>query len=180
MDKKTLIINLFGAPGAGKSTGAAWVFAKLKAAGVDCELVTEFAKDKVWEGNKDLLKCQFYVTGKQVWKIVRCIGKVDVIVTDSPIRIGKWYAKNNNQPKLAEALTEQANMFNDISIDVFVNRVKPYNPNGRLQTKDESDAIAKEMKQYLEEDGIKLMEINGDEDGYNRLTNYILNIISTK
>lgn len=47
-----LIINLFGAPGAGKSTGAAYVFSQLKAAGVNAELVTEFAKDKVWEGTK--------------------------------------------------------------------------------------------------------------------------------
>ena len=30
-----LIINLFGAPGAGKSTGAAYVFSQLKAAGVN-------------------------------------------------------------------------------------------------------------------------------------------------
>lgn len=46
-----LIVNLFGAPGAGKSTLAAYVFAKLKMAGVNAELVTEFAKDKTWENN---------------------------------------------------------------------------------------------------------------------------------
>ena len=33
--KDTLIVNLFGEPGAGKSTGAAYVFAMLKMAGVD-------------------------------------------------------------------------------------------------------------------------------------------------
>jgi adenylate kinase family enzyme len=27
---KTLVVNLFGAPGAGKSTGAAYIFAMLK------------------------------------------------------------------------------------------------------------------------------------------------------
>ena len=45
------IVNLFGAPGAGKSTGAAYIFSKLKLAGVNAELVTEFAKDKVWESS---------------------------------------------------------------------------------------------------------------------------------
>lgn len=44
--KKPLVINLFGAPGAGKSTGAAIVFAELKKRGVNAELVTEFTKDK--------------------------------------------------------------------------------------------------------------------------------------
>ena len=42
-----ILANLFGAPGAGKSTGAAYVFSKLKMAGINAELVTEFAKDKV-------------------------------------------------------------------------------------------------------------------------------------
>ena len=43
-----MVVNLFGAPGAGKSTGAAYIFAILKMHGIDAELVTEFAKDKLW------------------------------------------------------------------------------------------------------------------------------------
>ena len=35
----TLIVNLFGVPGAGKSTGAAQVFANLKKKGINAELV---------------------------------------------------------------------------------------------------------------------------------------------
>ena len=46
--KDTLIVNLYGGPGCGKSTGAAYLFSKLKMAGVDAEYVPEFAKDKVW------------------------------------------------------------------------------------------------------------------------------------
>lgn len=37
-----IIVNLFGTPGAGKSTGAAYVFSQLKMHGINCELVTEF------------------------------------------------------------------------------------------------------------------------------------------
>ena len=47
--KNTIIVNLFGGPGTGKSTGAAYIFSQLKLAGIDCEFVSEFAKDKVWE-----------------------------------------------------------------------------------------------------------------------------------
>ena len=49
-----LIVSLCGQPGVGKSTGSAYVFSKLKMAGVNAELVTEFAKDKVWERNEKL------------------------------------------------------------------------------------------------------------------------------
>ena len=44
---KCIVINLFGVPSAGKSTGAAYIFSRLKMAGVNAELVTEFAKDLV-------------------------------------------------------------------------------------------------------------------------------------
>lgn len=46
---KMLVVNLFGTPGAGKSTGAAYIFSELKMRGINAELVIEFAKDKVWE-----------------------------------------------------------------------------------------------------------------------------------
>ena len=47
--KKPIVVNLAGAPGAGKSTGAAKIFSDLKMLGINCELVGEFAKDKTWE-----------------------------------------------------------------------------------------------------------------------------------
>ena len=58
MEKSTIVVNLFAGPGAGKSTGAAYIFSKLKMAGVDAEYVTEFAKDKTWEENQKVLNCQ--------------------------------------------------------------------------------------------------------------------------
>ena len=80
-----LVVNLFGAPGAGKSTGAAYVFSQLKIKGVNAELVTEFAKDMTWEKNKKALTNQVYMLGNQLQRIYRCQDEVDVIVTDSPI-----------------------------------------------------------------------------------------------
>lgn len=59
---KTLIVNLFGVPGAGKSTGAAYIFSCIKMAGVNAELITEYAKDKVWERNDEAFRNQAYKT----------------------------------------------------------------------------------------------------------------------
>lgn len=49
--KTPIVINLFGGPGSGKSTGAAYIFSQLKMKGINCELITEYAKDKTWEKN---------------------------------------------------------------------------------------------------------------------------------
>ena len=58
--KDTLIINLIGGPGSGKSTTAAGLFYKLKQMGIDCEMALEFAKDNVWEESLMTLNDQIY------------------------------------------------------------------------------------------------------------------------
>ncbi len=174
MKKNTIIVNLYAGPGAGKSTGASYIFAKLKMAGVDAEYVSEFAKDKVWEGNDEVFKCQFYVTGKQAFKISRCYGKVSVIVTDSPILLGAYYADN---AALADACTVEANKYRSSNFDVFIKRVKPYNPNGRHQTEEDAKAIDGAMKQLLESNKSNYLEVTGDEEGYNKVVEKVLEML---
>ena len=55
------VINLFGGPGSGKSTTAASVFSKLKIMGYNVELVTEFAKDMVWEQHDSIFDNQLLI-----------------------------------------------------------------------------------------------------------------------
>ena len=177
MDKNTIVVNLFAGPGAGKSTGAAYIFAKLKMLGYDCEYVSEFAKDKVWENNGEVFKSQFYITGKQVFKIKRCYGKVDIIVTDSPIAIGAQYLKKDEQ-MLGFAILEEFRKYNNLNL--FINRVKPYNPNGRSQTLDEAISIDEKTKDWLISNNIEFDTINGDENGYNNAIRLIQDIFENQ
>lgn len=166
-NKRPLVINLFGAPGAGKSTGAAIVFAELKKRGVNAELVTEFAKDKTWEHNAMALGCQEYVFGKQSYRLARCRADVDVIVTDSPLPLSILYVSDS--ALLTDNAFQQVvmNVFNSYNnLNYYVNKVKPYNPKGRNQTEDESRVLAAGLKSLLEENGIRYKEINGDNTGY--------------
>jgi len=175
---KMLIINLFGAPGAGKSTGAAYVFSQLKAAGVNAELVTEFAKDKVWEGTKAVFENQAYIFGKQYFRISRLEGKVDVVITDSPILLSAFY--NDNDHVLGEEFDKLVFKVFDYynRIDVFVHRVKPYNEAGRFQTEEESDAVSKEMLRFLDKFGVDCLHINGDFAGYDSLVDTVLDALA--
>lgn len=134
----TLIVNLYGGPGTGKSTTAALTFGKLKDAGVNCELVTEYAKELVWEGREIY---QPYVFGKQWMKIQRLQGKVDVAISDSPIMLTAIYGE-----ELGERWIDCVRMFNEgmDRFDVYLernNEAHPYNPAGRYQ-KNVREAIA--------------------------------------
>ena len=142
MNRNTIVVNFFAGPGTGKSTTMAHVFAELKWKGIDCEMVTEYAKDKVWEGSAHILANQFYVSGKQYHKLRRINGKVEVILTDSPILLGIHYGSNEPQ-EFKDLLVKYHNSFNNFN--VFLKRVKPYNPNGRLQTEDKAKEIDEEL-----------------------------------
>lgn len=170
--KKPIVVNLAGSPGAGKSTGAAKVFSELKMLGINCELVGEVAKDITWEHNMTALSCQEYVFGKQSYRLARCRNDVDVIVTDSPLPLTIIYTQN---PIIKKPLTDLVMAVFDSydNINFFINRTKPYNPKGRNQTAEESDAISKEIKELYKNLNISYTEINGDTEGYEKVINLI-------
>lgn len=169
-----LVVNLYGAPGAGKSTGAAYIFSQLKMAGVNAELVTEFAKDKVWEESKAVFNNQLYIFGKQYFRISRVEDKVDVVITDSPILLSCFYGKND--PRLGEefiALCKKIAKSYD-SLNILIKRTKPYNPIGRFQTEKESDAIASDIENLLKRCDVDYLTYEGTQEGYDEIVNEVL------
>ncbi len=166
--EKPIVVNLFGAPGTGKSTGAAYIFARLKMLGINAELITEFAKDKVWEDNKEVFNNQAYIFGKQSFRMSRCAEKVDVIVTDSPLPLSIYY---NNDKRLTENFNKTVlDVFNSYNnMNFLLNRVKPYNPVGRNQNEVEANAIHSQIKELLEQRNIEYMTFRADKDGYDAI-----------
>ena len=172
-----IVINLFGSPGAGKSTGAAYIFSQLKMKGVNAELVTEFAKDKTWEENWTALSNQIYIFGKQAYKIDRCADKVDVIVTDAPLLLSLYY---NNDPRLKESFTDMViGFFSSYNnLNYLVERDKPYNPAGRKQSEKEADGIYHKIKELLHTHKVDFTQVGGNIKGYDFIVKEALNAIN--
>jgi hypothetical protein len=88
----TLVVNLLGRSGVGKSGLAGAIVGKLKARHFLAEQVTEFAKSLILDGNIAALRNQAFVLGNQYHWVERCIGKTDIVVTDSPTLLSSIYA----------------------------------------------------------------------------------------
>ena len=174
-----LIVNFFGAPGAGKSTGAAYVFSRLKMAGVKCELATEFAKDAVWENNQEVLRNQIKILGEQYFKITRCEGKVDVLVTDSPLINCYYY---NSDRSLGNGFKQLVfDLFGKYeNMNFFINRTKPYVQEGRVQDEEESNIVGEELKDTILATGIPFEEYNGDIEDYDKITQRVLSVMRNR
>ena len=135
MNNTPLCINLYAGPGAGKSTTAAFVYAHLKTNHINCELITEYAKRKVWENNTQCLENQFYITAKQQYMMWTVSKHVDVLITDSPLLLGCIYS---NDDLLSSLIVREYKKFNNIDIFLRRNPNVLYQSNGRIQSKDEA------------------------------------------
>lgn len=152
------IVNLFAGPGTGKSTTAAALFAELKYRGVNCELITEYAKDVTWErrGPK-VFEAQEYVFAKQHFRMARVADEVDVMITDSPVLMGLVYIPINFYlPSLPKVMREAHDRYR--SLNILLKRNKPYNPKGRSQTEDEAKVKDAEIKAMLIEQQVPFIE----------------------
>lgn len=162
----TKVISFYGGPGTGKSTSAAAVFAALKMAGVNCEYIQEYAKDRAWEfgdkhtGVPKVFKAQEYLFGKQHFRMRRCAEDVDVIVTDSPLLLGLVYMPEDFPlPSLRTVIREAYCMYENL--DVFLVREKAYNPLGRFQTEDEAKGLDTEIRDMLIANDVKFETVPG-------------------
>lgn len=146
----TLVINLYGGPGSGKSTSAAYLFALMKMDGFDTELVTEFAKDKVWEKSFNTLEHQEYVFAKQKHKQWRCIkDEVKFLITDSALLNCLYYGQEKTSDTFKNLVIEASTKHP--TLNIFINRIKKYVPKGRMQTEEEAKEIDNVMKELVKE-----------------------------
>lgn len=168
----TLVVNLFGGAGCGKSTIAANVFAELKWKEINCELVTEFAKDLVWEERFNTMQNQVYILGKQLNRIERLIDKVDVIITDSPLILSVIYKPDWLSESFDSLVLEIFNKYNNLNY--YLIRKKKYNPKGRIQNLEEAQQIDDLIYQKLLNYHIKFQNLNGEKESVEHIVNDIL------
>lgn len=165
-NQKQLIVNLFAGPGSGKSTMAANLFSKLKQSNINCEVAWEYAKDLVWENRGDTFKNQIYIFGKQHSRIFRLVDKVSIIITDSPLLLTPIYDSEKRESLLELTLNEHNKLNN---LNFFINRMKGFNPKGRIHSKKESLEIDDKIKLFLNKNKIQYSILDGNEKGANRI-----------
>jgi sugar phosphate isomerase/epimerase len=159
--RKTKVINLFAGPGAGKTTTAAKLFAAMKDKGLKVELVQEYVKSWAWEGREIGPLDQIYILAKQLRAESRLYGKVDYIITDSPIELSSYYDKRrNNDSAISNVVDDLLSRVDVDRLNVFIKRDKPYYQHGRYETEAEAVNIDEELHEMFDFDlEVKTSEI---------------------
>lgn len=167
----TTIINLFGGSGVGKSTVAALLFARMKMLGLHVELVREYVKLWAWSGRKVRREDQIYLLGKQSAYESMLYGKVDYIVTDSPVLLAGMYAEWHNGADgqyvtaAANSFIEQAKRTSQANPKNYVlERSGPFDPRGRWESAEEAIELDEFLGKYLQYHGHRTVSVVGCEE----------------
>lgn len=178
------IINLFSGPGSGKSSIASGLMYELKKNHISCDNPYEFPKLLAWDENHNAIQDQLYVLANQHRGIVKSYNKVDYIILDSPILLSLVYKNiynGNNYPSI---------LYNDIfekmvidlhnkydNINIFLNRnIDEFNFNQkeRYQNIEESTIIDNKIKELLNINNIKYIEIDVNDETLNKIIKDVL------
>jgi hypothetical protein len=154
------IVNFWGGPGSGKSTTAAAVFYEMKKRQLQVELVTEYAKDMTWEGRHNVLEDQLYILAKQNRRLHRLKGKVDWVITDSPLPLGLIYMIPNYYETFEPFVLDVWNSYSNHSF--LLGRDFEYQPVGRNQTAQEALVVDDALVKFLDDKAIDYHRVSND------------------
>ncbi len=150
--QRTKVINLYAGPGAGKTTAALEICLELKKRGINAEYVSEFAKDLIYDGKEEMLKDQKLVTDGQYERLNRLRGKVDVIVTDSPLLLGQVYGKKSIDKDYKDEIRKRYDSFDNYN--AFIVRGNNFTQKGRVHNLEESKQLDADVLQMLSDNKI--------------------------
>jgi hypothetical protein len=146
--KQTIVLNLLGGSGLGKSTLAAELFVELKKAGESVELVTEYVKSWAWESRSPAgLENSLYIFAKQLRRESILYGKVDLIVTDCPLGLCAAYEQFYEPGRtIVHELFKSTRKHQTDSgrvrhLDFHLMRQHPFKAEGRYETEEEARRV---------------------------------------
>lgn len=155
-------INLFGGPGSGKSTTAAYIFSRLKKMGYSVEQVSEYVKAWAYQKRSVEKFDQVYIFGKQMQCEYKFLNNgVEHIITDCPVLLSYIYSvlyKTGLGPSILQIIKEYER--DHPSINIFLKRGnKPYDTKGRYQTYEQAKELDELIKDSLRAAGMGFYEI---------------------
>ena len=155
------MINLFGAPGVGKSATRSGVFWLMKTLHLSVEEVSEYAKYLVLTGRTwQLREEQLYLFAKQHHKQMILRGKYEYGVTDSPLALATFYSPPSYLPGFFAMAKDAWDQFDNINFYLTRDLANDhFEDTGRVHDREASLRVDGEMREYLARQGIGYQEM---------------------
>lgn len=142
-----LVINIYGSPGAGKSTLAKNLKKYMREKRIDVGLISEFATELIENNQKERLKDQPYVTEGQMLNIAKVLKEHDIAISDSPIELGKFYCDPKDKKRTNELIKKCKNFYTSINFFLKLDKQakQDYTMESRVHTYAQSQKLQERM-----------------------------------
>lgn len=149
-----LVINLWGAPGSGKSTTAAGLFFLMKINKWKVEQVTEFAKELVWDQHHSFFGDQMSIFSEQNRRVLRLQDhNLDCAITDSPLPLPAFYKEPGYLSTFEPLVMEQFDRYNNLNY--LLKRKHSFETIGRRHNETQAMEIERSLEDFMIRLGIE-------------------------
>jgi len=156
----TIVVNIIGGPGTGKSILTSEIFAELKRRFISAEISPEYIKKKIREGSLKAVQSQIYIFGKQQYQLFTMKDEVDVIVTDSPFILSSVYDVTNCN-ELRALVMKEFNKYENMTYYIERDTNIPYEQEGRYQDINGAKKVDTTVKDFLFKNNIEYKTVCG-------------------
>jgi len=146
-----ILFNLFGGPGAGKSTTAAYLYAMLKMRGWHVEMTGEAARPFIYDGCPHKLENQVMMLGLQHENIKRLERSgLDVVINECPYILGYIYQAQHQSygPEFLEIARKLEKELPD-PYNIFIVRSYPYVQEKRIQNEEKAKDCDRQIRELV-------------------------------
>ena len=167
LDQPLQVINLFGAPGIGKSGCASGLFSLMKSSHQSVQLITEVAKALQLGGQGwrlDWDQCGIF--GLQQYEQLVLRGKYEYAITDSPLMLCAFYGKRKYPDSYYSLVRESFEEYENHNFFLWrdLDTASPFETEGRAHDREMSRVIQERMPEFLTRNGIAFKTIEVQED----------------
>lgn len=162
------VINLFGAPSAGKSTAMLGLTYHMKLMGLSVENTPEFIKEMIYEDSNpeqfttERFGGQLYVLGEQNRRIARLKGQNDFAITDCPLPLIGYYTPPDYVPGFNDFVKNLSNTYDNVNYLIL--RKHEFESEKRIHGEDMANKIETEIPLYLEQMGVNFKVVDSSEN----------------
>lgn len=162
MNKNTLIIDIYGGPGSGKSSTAKMLSGLISSLGYTSETPEEYPKYLIHKEDYKSLENQIGIFREHKSRIDDLLGKYDFIISDSPTLMQNIYIKERYGKKeyknLRKLVKLEHKKHNDKRVSFFLNRKHNFKEIGRVQNEEQALEKSKQIKEYLIKNKVNFFE----------------------
>jgi hypothetical protein len=168
------VVNMFGAPGVGKTTKALKTTALLKEMQIDAEISLEVVKPYIYAGTEKLLAYQNYIFADQDRHIRFLLDsrEAEFAITDSPLLLPILFAAKDQATYFKDLVFETFNGYDNINF--FIHRNHPYSFNSRIHNEEQSILFSKKLYAFLVNNNIPFIELNSTDSTEEIIISHLL------